>query len=185
MVLEKLLLELCSQLSVAWKKLPALTLFRLLKRALPDTNLPGLERFCTSQSNGFAHKWNVNCSPPGALCGDCQVSKGLTDGSSCSLLSWTVQISAASNKHHSFNDKPWHFHKWSTSLSCSFERLLNKNQEGKLWEHQWTFKSYFHAELLTVYALNWKEGLIFCWLTNNVFDRSTVFIFWLYGNNFH
>lgn len=52
----------------------------------------------------------------------------------------------------------------------------NKTQEGKLWETS-TFKSYFHAELLTDSALNWKEGLICNWLSSNVFDRSTVFIF--------
>lgn len=33
----KLLLELCSQLLVVWKKQPALTVFWLLKRALPDS----------------------------------------------------------------------------------------------------------------------------------------------------
>lgn len=126
---EKLLLELCSQLLVVWKKPPALTVFWLLKRVLPDPNLTGFGRFCTSQSNGFTHKWNGNCSPLGALYGDCQVSKGLTDASTCSLLSWTVLIAAVSNKHHSFKYKPWNFHKWPTSSSCSFERLLTKPRE--------------------------------------------------------
>lgn len=129
MALEKLLLELCSQLSVAWKKLPALTLFRLLKRALPDANLPGLERFCTSQSNGFAHKWNVNCSPPGALCGDCQVSKGSQMEVAALFWAGLFRLQQRVNKHHSFNDKPWHFHKWSTTSSCSFERLLTKTRK--------------------------------------------------------
>lgn len=65
----------------------------------------------------------------------------------------------------------------ANELKLLIWKTPNKNQEGKLWERQWTFKSYFGAELLTVSALSGKEGLICNWLSNNVFDRSTVFIF--------